>query len=85
MPETIQRKIVLEESKNAAQIAIGRYTKHGLWSVQNYKRGTKSDVFTMMAKFNRHFVETEQNCETIHLEVDRLSSRHSLCNCEHFN
>ena len=81
----MQRRIVLEESRNAAQIAIGRYTKHGLWSVQNYKRGTKLDVFKMMLEFNHHFEETEQTYETIHLEVDRLSSQRSLCNCEHFS
>ena len=85
MAHSYSRKIVVEQCNGYAQVAIGRLTRQGFWSVQNFKRGSKSDILTMFNKFYNHFVETDQNCEIVHLEVDTLSTFHAICNSDYFS
>ena len=79
-----QRKIVIEQVNGSAAIAIGRLTRQGHWSVQNYKRGTRNAVLNMFNDFYNHFVETDQPCEVEFLNVKKLSTVHSLANGPHF-
>ena len=79
-----QRKIVIERVNGFAAIAIGRLTRQGHWSVQNYKRGSRADILNMFNDFYNHFVETDQPCEVEYVNVDKLSTIHSLANGPHF-
>jgi len=75
---------VIEQSGQYAAIAIGRLTKHGYWSVQNYKVGKVADVLNMFNRFYNHFIDTDQSCTVEHLDVGKLSSLNALANGPHF-